>query len=295
MTSSPSLWQKISSRISRAIDQPFAAVRVKPVGGGCINETYRIEDGEHGFFVKLNGAAKLAMFEAEAAGLAEIAGTRTVRVPTPLCSGVEDRQSFLVLEYIALGGRGDCGAFGKQLARLHRTSSRQFGWTRDNTIGSTPQINTQTADWIEFWRERRLGYQLELAERNGYTGTLQKEGERLMTSLEIPFRDYRPQPSLLHGDLWGGNTAFDDAGNPVIFDPAVYYGDREADVAMTELFGGFGSPFYEAYNEEWPLNSGYRVRKDLYNLYHILNHLNLFGGGYLRQAERTIDGLLARV
>jgi fructosamine-3-kinase len=289
------LWQNISARIAQAIHQPFNVARVHSVGGGCINETYRIEDGEHGFFVKLNGPAKIAMFEAEATGLEEIARTRTVRVPTPICSGVEDRQSFLVLEYIALGGRGDWGAFGKQLAQLHRTSSRQFGWTRDNTIGSTPQINTQTADWIEFWRERRLGYQFELAERNGYKGTLQKKGERLMTSLEVLFRDYRPQPSLLHGDLWGGNAAFDDLGNPVIFDPAVYYGDREADLAMTELFGSFGPRFYEAYNEEWPLDSGYRVRKDLYNLYHILNHLNLFGGGYLRQAERTIDGLLARV
>jgi fructosamine-3-kinase len=294
MASRLTLWQAISTRISRAIDQPFAAVHVKPVGGGCINSACRIEGDGLAFFVKLNNASKLSMFEAEAAGLEEIARTRTIRVPRPICCGVEDTQAFIVLEYIELGGRSDWALFGSQFAELHKTTREQFGWKRDNTIGSTPQINTQTSDWVEFWRERRLRFQLQLAATNGYTGSLQEKGERLMESLEVFFRDYSVTPSLLHGDLWGGNAAFDNEGNPVIFDPAVYYGDREADVAMTELFGGFGSRFYRAYNEEWPLDSGYRVRKDLYNLYHILNHLNLFGGRYLRQAENMIENLLAQ-
>jgi protein-ribulosamine 3-kinase len=295
MTSTPSLWQKISSRISHAIDQPFAAVQVKPLAGGCINSASRIEGNGLSFFVKLNDAAKLSMFEAEAAGLEEIARTNTVRVPRPICSGVEASQAFLVLEYIELGGRGDWSLLGAQLAQLHKTTSEQFGWARDNTIGSTPQINTQRDDWIEFWRERRLGFQLTLAAKNGYAGSLQKKGERLAVSLGVFFRDYQPQPSLLHGDLWGGNAAFDQDGNPVVFDPAVYYGDREADLAMTELFGGFGRGFYSAYDEAFPLDNGYKVRKTLYNLYHVLNHLNLFGGSYLRQAESIIDGLVAQV
>lgn len=292
VASSPSLWQKISSRISRAIDQPFAAVQVKPVGGGCINSASRIEGNGLAFFVKLNDADRLSMFEAEAAGLEEIARTNTARAPRPICCGVEASQAFLVLEYIELGGRGDWSLLGTQLARLHKTTNDKFGWACDNTIGSTPQINTQCEDWIEFWREHRLGFQLKLAANNGYTGSLQKNGERLAASLDVFFRDYQPQPSLLHGDLWGGNAAFDNEGNPVIFDPAVYYGHREADLAMTELFGGFGPSFYEAYSEACPLNSGYPVRKNLYNLYHVLNHLNLFGGSYLRQAERMIERLL---
>ncbi|MGH8727211.1 MAG: fructosamine kinase family protein [Burkholderiales bacterium] len=295
MASSPSLWQEISSRISRAIHRPFASVQVKPVGGGCINSASRIEGNGLAFFVKLNNAAKLSMFEAEAAGLEEIARTHTVRVPQPICCGVEASQAFLVLEYIELGSRGDSSLLGTQLAQLHKPTSDKFGWSRDNTIGSTPQINMQSDDWIEFWRERRLGFQLSLAAKNGYSGALQKKGERLAGSLDIFFRDYQPQPSLLHGDLWGGNAAFDSRGNPVIFDPAVYYGDREADLAMTELFGGFGRGFYSAYREAFPLDRGYEVRKTLYNLYHVLNHLNLFGGSYLRQAEGMIDGLLAQV
>lgn len=292
---SEAIWAEISTQVSRAIKSPFTASKIQAVGGGCINSASRIEGDGLTFFVKLNDAAKFPMFEAEATGLEEIARTHTVRVPQPICCGVEASQAFLVLEHIELGARGDWALLGAQLAQLHKTTSEQFGWARDNTIGSTPQINTQCDDWIEFWRERRLAYQLKLAAKNGYTGSLQKNGERLAASLDTFFRDYRPQPSLLHGDLWGGNAAFDEAGSPVIFDPAVYFGDREADIAMTELFGGFGRGFYSAYDEAFPLDNGYKVRKTLYNLYHVLNHLNLFGGSYLRQAETMIDGLLAQV
>ncbi len=286
------LWNLISRSISDAIGQKYSATTITPVGGGCINSASRIEGNGLTFFVKLNDAAKFPMFEAEATALEEIARTHTVRVPQPICCGVEASQAFLVLEHIELGARGDWALLGAQLAQLHKTTSEQFGWARDNTIGSTPQINTQCDDWIEFWRERRLGFQLSLAAKNGYG--LQKKGERLMGSLDFFFRDCQPQPSLLHGDLWGGNAAFDQDGNPVIFDPAVYFGDREADLAMTELFGGFGRAFYSAYDEAFPLDNGYKVRKTLYNLYHVLNHLNLFGGSYLRQAETMIDGLLAQ-
>ena len=185
-------------------------------------------------------------------------------------------------------------ALGQRLAGLHRSSAERFGWHRDNTIGATPQSNRWTASWIEFWRTQRLGFQLELAARNGYGGSLQRRGEQLLAQLDALLA-HDPAPSLLHGDLWGGNAAATPAGEPVLFDPACYYGDREADLAMTELFGGFAPAFYSAYRDTWQVDAGYAVRRDLYNLYHVLNHLNLFGGGYRAQAEGMIERLLSEV
>jgi fructosamine-3-kinase len=153
-------------------------------------------------------------------------------------------------------------------------------------------VNTPSASWTEFFRERRLRYQLELAARNGYGGRLQELGAELLAHIEPLLADHTPAPSLLHGDLWGGNAAVDSEGAPVIFDPAVYYGDREADLAMTRLFGGFSAAFYSAYESAWPLPKGARARVDLYNLYHVLNHVNLFGGGYEAQAESMMERLL---
>jgi fructosamine-3-kinase len=237
------------------------------------------------------------MFEAEAAGLHEIQRSRTLRVPLPVCLGRNESKAWLVLEYLEMGNVSCSGAaaMGEGLAAMHRISSEKFGWLRDNTIGATPQINSYSSNWIQFWREQRLGYQLQLARVNGYTGKLQTQGEQLLARLDFFFPGPKPVASLLHGDLWSGNYSFDRAGQPVLFDPAVYYGDRESDIAMTELFGGFSASFYAAYREVYPLDPGYSTRKTLYNLYHILNHLNLFGGGYLRQAEKMTSGLLAEV
>jgi fructosamine-3-kinase len=178
---------------------------------------------------------------------------------------------------------------------MHRITRPAFGWVRDNTIGSTPQINTPADDWIGFWRDRRLRFQLELAVRNGAGGSLQAGGERLLDEFPRLFSSYTPVASLLHGDLWGGNQAYTRAGEPAIYDPAVYYGDRETDIAMTELFGGFGRDFYAAYREHYPLDEGYAVRRRLYNLYHVLNHFNMFGGGYLSQARGMLDSLLSEL
>jgi len=291
------LWQTISEHIAQTAGRPFSANTPNPVGGGCINAAYSIEGNGQRYFVKVNAAEGVSMFEAEAAGLNEIAATRTVKVPQPLCLGSADGSSYLVLEYIEMGSGGNAAAqtLGRQLAALHRASVPRFGWSIDNTIGSTPQLNAWSDSWPDFWRERRLGYQLDLAARNGYGGGLQRKGEQLLARIEAFFHGYAPTPSLLHGDLWGGNWAVDGDGSPVIFDPAVYYGDRETDIAMTELFGGFSAGFYAAYREAWPLQQGYAVRKTLYNLYHILNHLNLFGGGYQRQAEQMMEQLLAEV
>lgn len=286
----------ICRHIEAATGTPFRAPRQRAAGGGCINSAMVLEDDARRYFVKTNDASLVAMFEAEAAGLGEIRNTGTVRAPEPVCWGNNDDGAYLVLEYIELVAGGAAShPLGEQLAAMHRTTRASFGWERDNTIGSTPQINTPGDDWIAFWRERRLGMQLELAARNGYRGRLQQQGERLMAKLDRLFAGYRPVPSLLHGDLWSGNYAADPAGNPVIYDPAPYYGDREADLAMTELFGGFGRTFYRAYQQAWPLDDGYRVRKTLYNVYHVVNHLNLFGGGYLGQAESMIDSLLAEI
>lgn len=237
------------------------------------------------------------MFEAEAQGLAALAATGTIRVPQPLCWGADEQASWLVLEHLSLrpAAAACMAALGSGLAALHACRAERFGWHRDNTIGSTPQPNAWTDSWAAFWRARRLRPQLRRAAANGYGGTLQQRGEALDLRLEQLFAGHAPCASLLHGDLWGGNAACTAGGEAVVFDPACYYGDREADLAMTELFGGFPATFYAAYVQAWPLPPGYAVRRDLYNLYHVLNHLNLFGGSYLAQATRLIDGLLSEV
>ncbi len=290
-----SVQDAIARAISQATGDAFMPNVRQGVGGGCINNSEVLEGGGRRYFVKSNEAERLDMFEAEAAGLVEIAASNSVRVPRPICTGRHGGQSVLVLEYLEIGGGGGKtdAQLGRQLAAMHHATRTCFGWQRDNTIGSTPQINSEEDDWTVFYREHRLRYQLKLAAENGYRGSLQTQGEQLLERLPMFFSAYTPPPSLLHGDLWGGNHAALADGTPAIFDPAVYYGDREADLAMTELFGGFGAGFYSAYRAAWPLDPGYRVRKDLYNLYHVLNHLNLFGGGYRGQAERLIGRLLA--
>lgn len=290
-------WDQISEQISTTTGSHFKIKDTRTISGGCINQTYCIADGVQRYFVKLNSPGNLAMFEAEAAGLMEIHQSHTVRAPLPVCYGHADHAAWLVLEYLEIntGARGKASDLGRQLAAMHRTAAKQFGWIRDNTIGQTPQINTTSSDWIDFWKMHRLGYQLDLAKTNGFNGKLQKLGEHLLIDLDKFFSGVTPSPSLLHGDLWSGNYAYDEMGNPVLFDPAVYYGDREADIAMTELFGGFTADFYSAYRYDYPLDSGYNVRKVVYNLYHILNHLNLFGGSYCHQAEQMMDRLLAEI
>lgn len=286
-------WSPICAEISAATGQHFASPAERSVDGGSINSTWVLASAGQQYFVKLNRPALLDMFIAEAEGLQEMASSRTIRVPAPVCYGTSGAGSFLVLEYIACG-QGEQAAyqlFGEQLAAMHRHFATQFGWYRDNTIGSTPQPNKRSAVWPDFFREQRLGYQLELARHKGASRQLQQQAARLLPELAFFFDAYQPVPSLLHGDLWSGNYVISETGQPVIFDPAVYYGDREADMAMTELFGGFPASFYAAYEQSWPLDPGYQQRKQLYNLYHILNHFNLFGGGYEGQALSMLGRL----
>jgi len=262
------------------------------LGASSWNETWRLDLGATARFVKVSDAERAAMFEAEADGLRELGAANALRVPVPVACGVADGYAFLALEWLDFGRGGRDAALGRALAALHRTIAPRFGWHRANTIGSMPQDNAGSDDWAAFFRDRRIAPQLALAARNGHRA-LQRDGERLLAAIPALLAGHAPAPSLLHGDLWSGNAARLASGEPVIFDPAVYYGDREADLAMTELFGGFGADFHAAYRDAWPLPPGYERRRALYNLYHVLNHLNLFGGGYLAQAEATIARLLA--
>jgi protein-ribulosamine 3-kinase len=290
------IWDRVASAIRDAAHRPFTLNKSSSVGGGSINEAYRLE-GTNGarYFLKLNDARHLPMFISEAEGLEAIAMTNAIRVPHPIVYGSAGKQCYLVLEHLELSTRGNAKLLGEQLAVLHRCYGAKFGFAQDNFIGSTPQPNSMGVDWIDFWREHRLGFQLRLAEQNGYGGSLQGLGEKLMEKLPAFFESYTPHPSLLHGDLWSGNHAFLADGTPAIFDPAAYYGDRECDLAMTELFGGYSEDFYAAYRAAYPLDAGYATRRELYNLYHILNHANLFGGGYALQAEKMMQRLLAAI
>lgn len=290
-----SLWDTIAADIAAATGTRAELRQQGSVGGGCINQAQRIEYGDETYFVKLNTASQVDMFAAEFEGLQALRQCDALHIPEPVCYGEDGSSAYIVMENLALGGHGDPVALGEGLAALHRITQNQFGWHRDNTIGSTPQINTLADDWIAFYREHRLQFQFELAARHGCPGRLVSQGERLMSEFHVLFDSYSPEASLLHGDLWSGNQAYTSEGEPAIFDPAVYYGDREADLAMTELFGGFGRDFYAAYNAAWPIDPGYKIRKTFYNLYHILNHFNLFGGGYASQAQGMVDSLLGEL
>ena len=270
-------------------DQSDVQVKIKScrsVSGGCINnaEIVSTEDGRE-FFIKSNHQSP-ELFVAESQGLAAIAATNSIRVPTVIGMGkTQSGTGFLILEVIQTGRRAAdfFENFGHSLAQMHQTAAaEQFGFESSNHIGSTPQINHWNQCWVEFWAENRLRFQLRLAIENGVSSSeLTRLCENLISKLDqfIGFPDERP--ALIHGDLWSGNFMISDAGQPVLIDPAVYFGSREAEFGMTTLFGGFGPTFYEAYNEAWPLSDGWEERVEIYKLYHLMNHLNLFGSGYL--------------
>lgn len=286
-------WSSIAKHLRDAGVRLSDAPIPRPVGGGDISAAWRLDTDGGELFLKTGPASSIEMFAAEAEGLAEIASAKAVRVPEVFVIGQIEDTAFLALEWLSFERTSAKSErlLGEQLAEMHRTVKDRFGWHRDNTIGLTPQFNDWSADWVEFFREHRLGYQLQLAAENGFTGELQDQGARLLRRLPLFFDAYKPIPSLLHGDLWGGNWASSD-GVPVIFDPAVYYGDRETDLAMTKLFGGFGTAFYNTYESTWPLEPGSPERQNLYQLYHVLNHLNLFGSGYLGRALALMRALL---
>lgn len=286
------MWNQIAAHISQATGESFTAGHRRPVGGGSVNQAYAFSDGHLSYFVKLNDAARFGMFEAEALGLQEMWNTHTIKVPKPVCWGVAEKSSYIVLEWLdfGYGSHEAWSVMGEQLASMHRvTSEKGFGWRQDNTIGFIPQKNPWTEDWITFFRDHRMGYQFQLARKRG--GNFPKQNELMQAIPEI-LANHSPEPSLVHGDLWSGNAAITKIGEPVILDPATYYGDREVDLAMSELFGRFPQDFYRAYDAVYSIDPGYERRKVLYNLYHIVNHFNQFGGGYESQANSMIRQLI---
>lgn len=298
------MWIEIAAQITQSTGKTFHVIDSRSISGGCINQTYlisndrisqRLHQSQDCYFIKLNQPSLVEMFAAEARGLLEIAATETIKAPIPICWGISENYSYLVMEYLDLTTKANPQSWiemGRRLAMMHRyqiSNKSQFGWHRNNTIGSTPQINTWETDWTTFFTTHRLGYQFQLAQQKG--GYFPKTTDLLELIPQI-LANHHPQPSLVHGDLWGGNASFTTAGIPVIFDPATYRGDREVDLAMTDLFGGFPATFYQGYNEVYPLDPGHSQRQNLYNLYHILNHYNLFGESYQSQANSIIDRLL---
>ena len=287
------MWTQIARAITKATGEEFAIADTRSVSGGCINQGYNISGDNTEYFVKVNDVSQVEMFAAEALGLKEMYATQTITVPQPICWGTALDSSYIVLQWLDLvrGNNSSWRAMGRQLAAMHREGKGdRFGWSRNNTIGSTPQVNTWMDNWADFFAEQRIGYQLKLAKRRGGNFA---DLNKVVNAVRNKLADRQPQASLLHGDLWSGNAAIATDGAPVILDPATYYGDREADLAMTELFGGFPTAFYNGYNQTWQLDSGYQQRKSIYNLYHVLNHFNIFGGGYANQAQRIINGILS--
>jgi protein-ribulosamine 3-kinase len=291
----------VAQAISDATGTRFTATAEEPVSGGCIHTAMQISgktvNGAPHYFAKVNEADRAPMFAAEADGLAALRAAGAVRVPEVVTHGEDGERAWLVLEWLDLIPLdiGSGAKLGSALAAQHRLAQAKFGWARDNFIGASAQANGWSDDWLAFWREKRLHPQLRLAARNRLPSRMIDRGERLMADCAAFFSNYQPAKSLLHGDLWGGNAAALADGTPVAFDPAAYVGDREADIAMTELFGGFPKDFHATYGAAWPLDDGYRVRRNFYNLYHVLNHANLFAGNYVRQSEQAIERLLAEI
>ena len=289
---------------------PVELVAQRPVGGGCSHRAWQLElaDGQH-WFLKSNRAEALPLLLAEAEGLRALArwARPPLLVPEPLGVGLLAGQALLLLPWLVLdrtssssgsGAGGDSWfGFGAGLAALHRASAEagasdgRFGWSRDNVIGSSPQINGWNSDWARFFVDCRLAPQLRWATQQG----LKLRGaQRLLELVPDWLAAHQVKSALVHGDLWGGNGALLAGGGGTLFDPAVYWGDREVDLAMAQLFGGFPRAFFAGYASSWPLEPRSQERVAIYNLYHLLNHANLFGGSYLTQAQSCIENLLLR-
>jgi len=295
----------ISQSLAQTLGQDYEIIDWTPITGGSIHSAWLVKTNcGHSFFIKTNTHEKLKMFVAEAHGLKQLklqlTSQNPLYIPEVYAVGSDEQYAWFICEYIDLTSHGsqNDAALGQGLALLHQQCASQeqdtnlFGLTSNNFIGDSPQPNQQKSHWGTFFDHQRIRSQLQLAKQNGFYHLFQHEAKQLLTILPLLLADHQPRPSLLHGDLWAGNKGIDVQGRPIIFDPAIYYGDRECDIAMTELFGGFSIEFYAAYEDVYPLEDGYQQRKHLYNLYHILNHANLFGGHYIQQSKSIMRQLI---
>jgi len=289
--------------LRRAVERavaPSAGARWRSHGATGWGEAWSLADGTRRWFVKSATGRYADMLACEADGLAALASTGTIRVPAVAACGREPDVAWLALEWLDLRGSGGSVKLARALAQLHRApvargpQGERYGWHCDNWLGGTPQRNGWSNQWCGFFRDQRLAPQIALAHDNGF-GALARNAERLVDALDVLLDGHEPAPSLVHGDLWSGNAAVVDGGEPVVFDPAVYVGDREVDLAMTALFGGFDADFYAVYDTSFARPAGHAMRRDLYDFYHLLNHVNLFGAGYLPRSERTLARLLGVV
>ncbi|MBL4622428.1 MAG: fructosamine kinase family protein [Immundisolibacteraceae bacterium] len=291
-------WSELTGLLAKQLQRSLSFEQALVIGGG-INSSFKLCCGQADFFVKLNAPNRLAMFEQEAAMLERlsnvVAGSGLVRLPASHLTGVVGSNAFIVLEWLDLVELDEKSAspLGQGLASLHQETGSSFGWHEDGYIGLSRQRNDVNDNWSRFWQDQRLGFQAKMARRNGLPAGIESRLGLVLESIPALFEGYQPSASLLHGDLWIGNCAMDTGGVPVIFDPACYYGDAESDLAMAELFGGFPSAFYQGYRQVRPQVNGYAVRRGLYQLYHLLNHFNLFGGDYANRAGDMIEELLA--
>jgi len=290
-------WNEIVTNLADELGGRLRFSEAVAVSGGDINAAYELRCGLQKFFVKLNSPDKLPMFEQEAQMLKQLEQSGLLRVPRPLVTGVTGSHAYIAMEFLSLQSVAEQSAarLGEGLAQLHQITAEQYRWSAAGWLGLSRQLNEQSTNWCEFWRSQRLGFQQRLAVRNGLPPHIAARLELLTDSLEALLGNYQPAAALLHGDLWHANCGVDEAGRPAIFDPACYYGDPEADLALTELFGGFPESFYEAYWQVHPRMVEYEVRSQLYQLYHVLNHFNLFGGLYGNRAGTMIELLLAHI
>ncbi|WP_047043954.1 fructosamine kinase family protein [Vibrio mexicanus] len=286
------MWQAISQRLSERLMFTFDITERVKVHGGDISECFMISDGDQRYFVKVNQRDFISNFELEFENIRAMRESNSVFLPEPVLVDTTKTHAFIVLNYLVTKPLDDAKAsyqFGQQLAKLHRWGEqKEFGFDQDNYIGSTLQPNQWQRKWCRFFAEQRIGWQLQLLTEKGINLVSTNEFVDVCKDL---LSNHQPRPSLIHGDLWHGNVA-NSAFGPICYDPSCYWGDRECDIAMTELFEGFQPEFYQGYEDEWPLELGYEQRKDIYNLYHILNHYNLFGGHYLDEAERVVKQIL---
>ncbi|MBE1274488.1 fructosamine kinase family protein [Enterovibrio baiacu] len=284
------MWHSLSVQLSLTLGQQFEVDEKTPIDGGDINECYAISSGNIRFFVKVNSRENLAIYEAEAEGLRHLANSGVVSVPQVIYIGVIKEKAVLVLDYIPMKPLNEESAYllGREMANLHQWGEQlEYGFDIDNFIGTTEQRNNWHRKWANFFADHRIGLQLKLAEERGMSFG---DVETIVESIKERLTGHQPKPSLLHGDLWTGNASMSING-PIVYDPACYWGDREVDIAATHLFSGFPERFYEGYDEVWPLDPEFESRKDIYNLYHMLNHCLLFGGHYLEETEALITKL----